>query len=117
MTLTQEQLSILQHAYGADEYGLGGGNRNHYCAGGDDVIICAELVSMGLMQTFRRAWLPYYNCYLTKEGIAAMRAASPLPPKVSRAKLRYQRFLQWADAFDGTFREFLEYERAREAAR
>lgn len=117
MKLTPEQLSILQHAYGADQYGHGGGNRNHYCAGGDDVIVCAELVSMGLMRTFRRKWLPYYNCCLTQLGITAMKLASPAPPRRTRSQLRYERFLSWADAFGGTFRQFLEYERAKEASK
>lgn len=110
-TLFPDQLAILQHTYGADQYGRGGGHRNRFCAGGDDVIICAELVTMGLMRSWRSECLPYFNCYLTEDGIKAMRAASPLPPKLSRAKLRYQRFVRWSDAFGGTFRQFLAYER------
>lgn len=110
-TIFPDQLAILQHAYGADQYGQGGGHRRVYCAGGDDVVICAELVTMGLMRSFRSWHLPYFNCIITDAGVAAMRQASPAAPKRTRAQLRYQRYLRWADAFDGTFREFLAYER------
>lgn len=110
-TIFPDQLAILQHAYGVDQYGRGGGNRRVYCAGGDDVVICAELVTMGLMRSFRSPHLPYFNCIITDVGVEAMRQASPAAPKKTRAQLRYQRYLRWADAFDGTFREFLAYER------
>lgn len=110
-TLFPDQLAILQHAYGADQYGRGGGHRRVFCAGGDDVLTCAELVTMGLMRSFRSPHLPYYNCLITDAGVEAMRQASPAAPKKTRAQLRYERFLSWSDAYDGTFREFLAYEK------
>lgn len=105
--LFPDQLAILQHAYGADQYGRGGGHRRVFCAGGNDVIVCAELVTMGLMRSFGSPHLPYFNCIITDAGVEAMRQASPAAPKRTRAQLRYRRFLSWRDAFGGTFREFL----------
>lgn len=112
--MTAKQLQILQHALGADQYGrgkdVGHGEfyRNHFCAGGDDEQVCRELVEMGYMETFERPYLPYYNCTVTEAGIAAMREASPKPPKLTRSQQRYRRFL---DADSGlSFREWLAYE-------
>lgn len=110
--MTQKQLHILQHAYGADQYGQGGGYRRHFCAGAGDEQACRELVALGFMHEIGpRPHLPYYNCSITEAGIAAMRAASPAPPKLTRAQKRYRRFLDWADAYGGTMREFFEYEK------
>ena len=78
MTLTAHQLEILQHALGVDQYGRGDMRRNHFCAGGDDVPDCAELVCLGYMRTFRRTWLPYFNCTVTNLGKAAMLEQSRL---------------------------------------
>lgn len=94
--MTPRQLEILQHALGLDKYGRNphpGYQRNHYCAGGDDVADCAELVTMGYMRSFRRERLPYFNCFVTDEGRAAVRRESPNPPKLTRSQKRYLRFL------------------------
>lgn len=92
--MTARQLEILQHALGVDKYGQGEMYRNHFCAGGDDEPICRALVAMGYMETFERSWLPYYNCLVTEEGKAAMLAASPKPPKLTRGQNRYREFLK-----------------------
>lgn len=92
--MTPRLLEILQHALGADQYGRREGDRNHFCAGGDDVADCAELVAVGYMETFRREWLPYFNCTVTDVGKAAMLAASPEPPKLTRAQRRYREYLK-----------------------
>jgi len=91
--MTLEQLHILQHALGVDEYGQGKHYRTHFCAGGDDEATCRELVEMGYMETFSREYLPYYNCYVTEAGKAAMAAESPKPPKLTRSQKRYRAFL------------------------
>lgn len=93
-TLTKEQLHVLQHALGVDEYGRGQQYRNHFCAGGADEDICRELVAMGLMTTFTRSYLPYYNGTVTEAGKVAMLAQSPKPPKLTRSQERYRRFLK-----------------------
>ncbi len=95
MTLTPRLLEILQHALGMDKYGQRerGSDRNHFCAGGDDVADCAELVALGYMRSFRRSWLPYFNCIVTPEGMEAVRRESPAPPKLTRSQKRYQAFL------------------------
>ena len=97
--MTTAQLQILQHAYGADEYGRGGGYRSHFCAGADDEPICRELVALGYMQVFapNQSPLPYYNCAITVEGIEAMCRESPKPPKLTRAQKRYREWLRVAD--------------------
>lgn len=102
-----EQLTILQHALGVDQYGQGKMYRNHFCAGGDDEAVCRELVERGYMETFTRTYLPYYNCTITTAGMAAMLEHSPKPPKLTRGQQRYRRFL---DADSGlSFREWLKY--------
>ena len=110
--MTLEQLQIIQHALGVDEYGRGQWYRNHFCAGGRDEDVCRELVALGFMREHRTTeMLPYYNCSVTEDGKKAMLEASPKPPKLTRSQVRYRRFLNWSDAYDGTFREFLRMEK------
>lgn len=103
--MNPRQLEILQHALGVDQYGRGEMYRNHFCAGGDDETICRELVALGYMETFTRAYLPYYNCIVTEAGKAAMIEQSPKPPKLTRSQQRYRRYLS-ADTGE-SFREWL----------
>ena len=92
--LTTEQLQILQHALGLDQYGQGKMYRNHFCAGGDDEPVCRSLVELGYMETFERAYLPYYNCTVTRAGKQAVLRESPPPPKLTRSQRRYLAFLK-----------------------
>ena len=92
--MTKEQLQILQHALGVDQYGRGQQYRNHFCAGGRDEPICRELVAMGYMDTFERKYLPYYNCTVTDAGKKAMAAESPTAPALTRSQRRYRQFLK-----------------------
>lgn len=105
--MTSRQLEILQHALGVDQYGRGARTRNHFCAGAADEPTCRELVALGLMVTFERSWLPYYNCMVTPAGIDAMLANSPAPPKLTRSQYRYRRFLDHDSGL--SFREWLKY--------
>lgn len=109
--MTAEQLQILQHALGVDQYGRGEMYRNHFCAGGKDVPVCESLVALGFVETFERAYLPYYNCTVTEAGKRAMLAESPKPPKLTRGQQRYREFLS-ADS-GVSFREWLKYSTAR----
>lgn len=123
--MTPRQLEILQHALGCDAYGKTRHpsvpahpdhfpyHRNRFCAGSGDETECRALVEMGLIQQHATTkWLPYFNCSATPAGIKAMREASPAPPKLTRGKQRYERFLDWSAATGGTFRDFLRYEGA-----
>lgn len=110
--MTPEQLHILQHTLGVDQYGRGEQYRNHFCAGGCDETICRELMALGYMRTWRGAdengqvpGYPYFNCSVTEEGKAMMLRESPVPPKLSRSQKRYRRFLE-AD-LGCSFSEFL----------
>lgn len=117
--LTPQQLGILQHAIGADQYGRRGrGERNYFTtdAGGADGRVCKSLVSLGLMAD-RGSYGELSgngNIYVvTGRGIDAVTRESPPPPKTTRSKLRYESFLSWKDAFGGTFRDFLKTEYAK----
>jgi hypothetical protein len=113
--MDQRQLEILQHALGADQYGRGGGHRNHFCAGGDDEETCKQLVAMGYMRVFapNASPLPYYNCTVTDAGKSAMLDASPKPPKLTRGQRRYRQYLAHDSGL--SFREWLKYYGATEA--
>jgi hypothetical protein len=112
--MTKEQLKILQHSLGVDKHGLTPKGyrpytRNHFCAGISDEPTCRELVAMGYMvQHERREDLPYFNCSVTNEGMKAMHAASPNPPKMSRSAKRFEEYRTFSDAFDCTFRQWLD---------
>ena len=114
--LTQQQLHIMQHSLGLNEHGLdskGGteGYRNHYVASPghyawEDLM---SLVDAGLMikrspNAVTDTWFS-----VTDSGRAAVIQNSPPPPKVSRAKQRYQRFLDFGDSFN-SFIEFCRWD-------
>ena len=118
--MTPRQLEILQHALGCDQYGKTAYrevpahpdyfpyHRNHFCACAGDESTCRELVVLGFMQQHAATkWLPYFNCSVTQAGIKAMRDESPAPPKKTRSQLRFEEYLNFSDAFDCTFRDFL----------
>jgi hypothetical protein len=116
MTLTPEQLHILQHSLGCNEYGLSehmrpdegdgcfGYYRNRYVSPPNDDLI--GLVQLGYMRdlSFQNPyiWGHQNHCFsVTREGVTAMLAQSPRPPRVSRARRRYLQWLWVADAFGG----------------
>lgn len=104
--LTTDQLHILQHALGADQYGQIDHQRNQYVSSPTPDLLA--LVSAGLMHDHGYRELFQGHCYtVTDTGRAAMLAASPAPPKLTRAQKRYQQYLEWSDPCGGTFREFL----------
>ena len=107
-------LSILQHALGRDEFGKNprgeADYRNHYCVGdGPDLALCREAVAQGLMAD-RGAieWCAGETLFVvTDAGKAYIAEHSPPPPKVSRGKARYLRWLSISDAVGMTFGEWL----------
>lgn len=80
--LRHDLLHILQHSLGVDEYGQGRQYRNHFVAGGDDVTLCRELVSLGYMSERQATQLsggdPWFQ--VTPAGIDAVALFSPAPP-------------------------------------
>lgn len=116
--MTPRQLEILQHALGCDKHGTSdhphvGGNapfyRNRFCAGISDEPDCVTLVELGYMvQHQRTEWLPYFNCSVTNAGVKAMIEASPKPVKPTRSQQRYRDFVDFADAFPCSFKEFIQ---------
>ena len=109
--LKRELLHILHHSLGLNEYGQGKQYRNHFVAGGEDVLKCRELVSLGHMQERKDNGLtggsPWFS--VTRQGINAVSQESPKPPKVSRSKQRYQRFLEYGECFD-SFIDYLRWD-------
>lgn len=106
--MTPEQLHILQHSLGLDEYGRGTKYRNRFVC--DPNTEMEELVAMGLMRC--RGLLSFadgMHCYyVTPAGEAAIAAESPKPPKVSRGRQRYLRWLEVADCYpDMNFGDWL----------
>ena len=90
--LTPNQLGILQHSLGVDQYGRGQQFRNHYVGGEED---CRPFVALGYMVEYPASELtggdPLF-C-VTDSGKRAMLAGSPIPPKLTRSQKRYRRFL------------------------
>lgn len=113
--MTKAQLHILQHALGVDQHGRGEMYRNHFCAGGDDVVTCRELIALGYMEQFATTdTLPYLNCTVTNAGKLAMLRESPTPRPLTRNQQRYHDYLRYSDAYPCTFREFLNISRTQE---
>jgi hypothetical protein len=112
--MTARQLEILQHALGVDKYGQSPKGctpyyRNHFCAGGSDETVCRELIALGYMQQHETTeTLPYFNCSVTDAGIRAMKEACPVPKKLTRSQLRLEEYRNFADAFDCTFKDWLQ---------
>lgn len=117
--LTPRHLEIIQHALGLDRYGQGQMYRNYFCAGVDDEPLCRDLVEAGLMRVFRpnAPPYPYYNVSVTEAGKKYVRDNSPAPPKLTRGQKRYREWLDVADAFGGTFGEWLKWKGERHESR
>lgn len=111
--ITKSQLHILQHSLGVDEYGRGRQYRNHFVTGegSTDWPDCNALVDSGLMTVRRNHPLcGKSDCFnVTEAGKQYVAEHSPKPPKVSRSKARYKRYLEYGDSFDN-FRHFLAWD-------
>lgn len=106
ITLTPDQLHILQHSLGCDSHGqttyrgtdegdeCGRYSRNRYVS--DPTIDLALLCKIGYLSD-RGAIQVYGDMHfyvVTPEGINAMREQSPPPPKPTRAQKRYRDYLR-----------------------
>ncbi len=117
----------MQHALGCDEYGKSktplreendgchGHYRNHYVSEDDSDL--TELVALGFMKDHgRREIYGGSKCFtVTVEGLKAMRASSPTPPKLTRSQKRYQDYRNVADCFE-SFGHYLRYLKNRRLA-
>ncbi len=118
--LTEHQLSILQHTLGCDQYGRSKTDRNYFDASpkGADREACDDLTALGLMRKSGQvsSMFPESTFFsVTTEGKEAMRSQSPSPPPfkpLTKAQQRYQDFLH-ADWWNGTFIEFLRWQKRR----
>lgn len=107
--LSPEELHILQHSLGVDQFGQGEQYRNRFVTGegSDDHPSCNALVERGLM-TVRRNIEAFGGMdifYVSDAGKAAVAEQSPVPPKLSRSKQRYRRYLNSDSSL--SFREWL----------
>lgn len=84
------ELQILQHSLGLDRYGQGPRFRNHFVAGGCDLIVCRGLATLGLMVEHPASDLtggsPWFS--VSPIGIEAVEHQSPRPPAYPGARLR-----------------------------
>ncbi len=93
--MQSELLQILRHSLGLASDGGGNQYRNHYCAGGDDVELCRQLVSAGYMEEHRPSALTGGSILFTvtikgKEYLAGL----PKPRPLTRARKRYLEYLR-----------------------
>jgi hypothetical protein len=111
--MSNQELQILQHSLGLNEYGQGEQYRNHFVTGkgSKDFDACNNLVSIGYMDVRRNHALSGGDdCFfVTESGKKFVADNSPKPPKLSKSKQRYQRYLDYGDCFD-SFREFLKWD-------
>ena len=105
--MNPELLHILQHSLGLDRYGQGNQYRNHFVAGGEDVIHCEILVTLGYMREGVRSPITGGGrvFQVTSRGMRAVRRESPDPPPLTRGQRRYRAYLA-ADC-DQPFGEWL----------
>lgn len=109
MKLTPEQLHVLQHSLGVDEYGRGNRYRNRYLTDTDssDGKIIKSLIALDFMASHGPQTLAggmhYY--YVTPLGERAMTEQSPKPPQLTRSQRRYRAYLELE--FNHSFIDFL----------
>jgi hypothetical protein len=108
--MEKELLHILQHSLGVNQYGQGNQYRNHFATGPEskDFAKCQQLVDLGLMKDLGKTkiWDDMHCFVVTPKGIDLIALESPLPPKISRSKKRYQTYLRLSECFD-SFKDFL----------
>lgn len=118
--MNANQLHILQHSLGCDQYGRSehrgadegdgcfGYYRNRYVSDPEPDLI--ELVTFGLLKDHGPQSLAGgMHCYtVTEHGLAHMRLDSPKPPKLTRSQQRWRDYLKVADCFE-SFGAYLKY--------
>lgn len=110
----KQKLKILQHSMGLDQYGNGSKYRNRFVAGKghSDFDCILSMVSDGLMSESRVSGSSLCggdSCFhVTPLGERFISENSPKPPKVSRSKARYKRWLEFGG--DCSFGEWIKFE-------
>lgn len=95
--MTPDQLHILQHSLGLDEFGRGTMYRSHFVTGEDSIdhAICMQLMALGYMSRRAKVELcggsDVFN--VTEAGKEAALANSPAPPKLTAGQQRYRSYL------------------------
>lgn len=112
MTLTSQQLHILQHSLGVDKYGQGEQYRNHFVTGrgSKDWDDCLRLCVTGMMK-HRKNPIPAsgdFTFQVTEQGKLRMATESPPAPKNSKGRRRYREWLKIGDMTGLTFIEWLQ---------
>ena len=105
--IDQQKLHIIQHSLGLDQFGQGTFYRNHFVSdlGCDNYQILLSLVDDGLMTENKHLsgsdLTGGGSCfYVTEKGRLWVIENSPNPPKISKAKERYRRFLEYGECFE-----------------
>jgi len=103
-----EQLHILQHSLGLDQYGRGTFYRNHFVTGEGsmDHADCMALVDAGYMGVRKNHPLTDGDdgFWVTEAGKRAVREHSPAPPKLTRSQQTYRDWLSYDSSMP-----FIEY--------
>jgi ribosomal protein S19E (S16A) len=113
MELNKHETEVLRHTLGYD-YGKGG-FRNHFSAGKGhlDMPALESLEQKGLMykrpDPFEKEDFVYHA---TEAGKIEAVKTSVIEPKLSKAKQRYKRYLEFGDMFD-SFLAFLKWDTAQ----
>jgi hypothetical protein len=100
MNQRNESLHVLQHALGLDDYSQGNPYRNHFVAseGHDDWARLMDHVESGRMVRHDPRAIfggdTSYCFVVTLAGKEYVREHSQKPPRVSRGKARYRRWLR-----------------------
>jgi hypothetical protein len=95
---TKNQINILQHSLGVDQYGQGEQYRNYFATGPDssDFNDCTQLVALGLMKTQGPMKINNeLHCFcVTPAGIDYVAFNSDKPPKLTKSQQRYKAYLK-----------------------
>jgi len=120
--MATEQLHILQHSLGLDQYGRGTFYRNRFVTGvgSKDHPDCMALVDLGHMKRVANVKMFGGDDYftVTETGKQAAVEHSPAPPKLTRSQQNYQDWLNYDSSL--SFIEYMKMKshlRAKEAAR
>jgi hypothetical protein len=111
--MTPEQLQIIQHSLGVDQYGQGRQYRNHFVTEqtGRDGAICESLCAYGLMERdnrFPNELSGGSDCYhVTEAGKRLFFANCPRPPRKTRSQKRYEEWLRLDGCSGETFGQWL----------
>ena len=109
MPMVDLAICIGLDEYGRRKPGRTDDYRNHFCAGEDDLPICRDAAAQGLMTEHAPRAIsggdPIFT--VTKAGVSYITEHSPAPPKVSRSKARYLRWLGGYGDMGVSFGEWL----------